>query len=79
MTETEALIIIGVIFIITLIFVFILSEYIHKHTHIPLILVILIGLLFPPFWWLMLFIAFVMSFSHQSDPTDQIKTVQVSN
>ena len=64
MKVLELLIIVLVIVIICVVISWFFSGYISHHLHIPFILVFLIGVLFPPLWWLMMGLAVLVSLSH---------------
>lgn len=68
MKTIEFIVILLVLIFITTIIGWFLSEYISHHLGIPFILVFAIALVFPPFWWLLLLLAFIMSRYHPKPP-----------
>lgn len=68
MKTIEFIVILLVLIVLTTIIAWFLSEYISHHLGIPFIVVFAIALVFPPLWWLLLLLAFIMSRSRPKPP-----------
>ena len=68
MKTIDLVIILLVIFAVSAVVSWFLSEYIEHHLHIPFMVVFLIGVFCPPLWYLLLALAFLTSMTQPKMP-----------